>query len=263
MQPEPYLKTLRLTGCCLLAGVIVLVLSRYTTVKLPNGWTYSGLHVDSTLLGVLLFAAGGLLLRGSLRAVGVIGWLAALALPVYAGLAVLELVLQPLGLTFVELRLIPVYLVKTVGLYAVTATVLGVVLRALRSQVILDARTEYGLKIHSLRLPLILGAVTTVVYAVALLVLLEGEQGAHAATVASQSLGPGYRYWANRIMILRGPLGTRVSASVVAYNDHAIRVVPVQWSEPLAGMSAQTQTTSNMELPATGQQRPHTRSTSK
>jgi hypothetical protein len=237
-MPEAYLKTLRRSGgLCLLAGVIVLVFSMDTVVKLPNGWTYTGLHIESTrgLLGALLLIAGGFLLRGSLEAAGVVGWLAALALPVCAGVAALQLVLQPLGLTFVELRLSPVYLLRTVGFYAATAVLLGVVLRILRSQPVLDARAEYGLKIHSLRLPLILGAVLTLVYAVALLLLLDSERGARAATIASQNLGPSYRYWANRIVILHGPLGESVSASVVAYNDHAIRVFPVEWSEPFAG----------------------------
>ena len=139
-MPETCLKTLHRTGgLCLLAAVIALVLSVDTpVVTLPNGWTRSFLHVDSTraLSGVLLFIAGAFLLRGSLRAAGVVGWLAALALPVYAGFAALQLVLQPLGLTLVELHLNPMYLVKTVGFYAMTAAVLGVLLRALRSQVV-------------------------------------------------------------------------------------------------------------------------------
>jgi hypothetical protein len=178
--------------------------------------------------------------------------LLALAVPVYCGLSVLALLLQPLGLTFVELRLFPGPVLRTAGLAAAAVVTLVLLLWLLGRPEISDARIEDGMRPISFRWPLMVGLCGPMLWAFGLFLFLHSAPGKRAEAVAAQNLGPAYKYWTSSMTVIRGPLGRTISAAVVAYNDNDFYVIPVQWSEAGPGGSAQTQTSSAVELPVTG-----------
>lgn len=192
---------------------------------IANGISYSSsFNIFSVIAGIFL-------LRGSLRAATIVTWLAALFIVMLVGLPIAYPFVQPLELTWLQLRLYPGTFAMSGAIWAFAVCLLYWVITELRREPVLVAREQAGKKAGSLRVPLALGGIVLIVLAIAVPMGLKSETGHLAKTKAMEQLGPGYKYVVSGLHISKSQQGKFVSAMVTAYNDKEIRMVPVEWSE--------------------------------
>lgn len=220
---QEHLRILQRVGKVLIAvGLIDIAVMIYCIV---NSISYaSSFNIFAVIGGIFL-------MRGNLRAVGIITWITAFFLATLAGIPFLLPLLQPLDFTLLQFRLYPSSIELTVGFWVFAIALLAWVLRELRTESVLEARTLVGKKIGSLRTPLALGFLMLIILAVVLPISLNSEMGHLAQAKASEQLGPSYKYFVNSLQVSYSPQGKFVTATVTAYNDHEIRLVPLRWSE--------------------------------
>ncbi|PWU19304.1 MAG: hypothetical protein C5B50_06835 [Verrucomicrobia bacterium] len=243
-----HLKILKYSGVLLvIVGAISLARGLDHLLRAPVGL------ISFNITGTLPLLAGIFLIRGSLRVAGWVWWGAALFVPLCIAWCAMNILVTPPGLILAQLRLSPGALLWGIGYSAGMTGSLIWLVRSLRCEAVLQARLSQGLRLLSLRAPVVLGCVLSLPMAFFLLCVANGPEAQHAKAIACQNLGPAYQYFANSQYIRSGPLGKNIAVNVVAYNDREMRMVPVQWCEARAGAVAQTQTSPNLELPATGQ----------
>lgn len=192
---------------------------------IANGISYS------SSFNIFAVIAGFFLLRGSLRAATIVTWFAALFVVMLVGLPLAYPFVQPLELTWLQMRLYPGTFAMSAAMWAFVVGLLYWVLTELSRKPVLVAREQAGKKACSLRMPLALGGLVLIVLAIAIPKGLESETGHLAKTKAMEQLGPGYKYVVSGLHISASQQGKFVSAMVTAYNDKEIRLVPVEWSE--------------------------------
>ncbi|MDR3390768.1 MAG: hypothetical protein P4L77_03450 [Sulfuriferula sp.] len=192
---------------------------------IANGISYS------SSFNIFSVVAGVFLLRGSLRAATIVTWLAAIFVVMLVGLPFVYPFVQPLELTWLQLHLYPATFAIAVVMWAFVVGLLYWVIRELRRKPVLIAREQSGKKAGSLRVPLALGGLVLIVFAIAVPMGLKSETGHLAQTKAMEQLGPGYKYVVSTLHISESQQGRLVSAMVTAYNDKEIRMVSVKWSE--------------------------------
>lgn len=220
---QEHLRILQRVGKVLIAvGLIDIAVMIYCIV---NGTSYtSSFNIFAVIGGIFL-------MRGNLRAAGIITWISAFLITVFIGAPFLLLLLQPLDFTFLQIRLYPISSALSIGLWIFAIVLLAWVLRALRNKYVIEARAQFGKKIRSLRTPFALGFLLMTILAVALPISLNSDAGHLAQTKASEQLGSNYKYFVNSLQVSYSSQGKFITATVTAYNNHEIRIVPLQWSE--------------------------------
>lgn len=220
---QEQLRILQRVGKVLIAvGLIDIAVMIYCIV---NSISYaSSFNIFAVIGGIFL-------VRGNLRAAGIITWITAFLIAIFAGIPFVLPLLQPLDFTLLQFRLYPSSIALTAGFWVFAITLLAWVLRELRNESVIEARTQSGRKIRSLRTPLALGFLLVVILVVVLPIYLNSETGHLAQAKASEQLGPGYKYFVNALQVNYSSQGKFVTATVTAYNDHEIRIVPLRWSE--------------------------------
>lgn len=220
---QEHLLILRRVGKVLIAvGLIDIAVMIYCIV---SGISYaSSFNIFAVIGGIFL-------VRGNLRAAGIITWITAFLIATFSGIPFLLPLLQPLDFTLLQLRLYPSSIALTSGFWVFAIVLLAWVLRELRNDYVIEARTQSGRKIRSLRTPLALGFLLVVILAVVLPISLNSGTAHLAQAKASEQLGPNYKYFVNALQVNYSSQGKFVTATVIAYNDHEIRIVPLQWSE--------------------------------
>lgn len=216
------------------------ILERAGLVLLAAGlvWMVSDLLFERllSLTGIAVIAAAVLLMRGGLRTASFIRWMAVFGLFVKVGLLVAALAIVPLDLTMAGFRLTPGKRIATFGIFMVQAFVLGWLAKSLGAPAVLAARAAAGRPRRSMLVPAVAGLVLAMASGVVLVALSRGAAGIRARKVAEEQLGPGYRYALTSIRMNWWPWGGRSTKGVVtAWNEAAIREVPVTLSEPADG----------------------------
>lgn len=191
----------------------------YGIVAAPRG------TVKFEILGLII---GVLILKGSARAIAVVRWIALLS----AGAILLEpikpFVLEPAQFILVQLRLHSMelassYVPSLLSVAMVVATAVG-----LSHPAVLRAQASAGQKVRSARIPLALGLAIAFVACFLEYRFLTGEEAQRASRTAAEQYGPRFQYFTNSIQF---QLGTpkRVHATVQAWNENEILVIPVEW----------------------------------
>ena len=192
---------------------------------IANGISYfSSFNIFAVIAGVFL-------LRGSLRTVAIVTWLSAAFVVMLAGFPLVFPLVQPLELTWLQLRLYPGTFSISAAVWAFAVGLLYWIIKELRRKPVLVAREQSGKKVSSLRVPLALGSIVLIGLAIAVPMGLKSETGRLAQTKAMEQLGPGYKYIVSSLHISESTEGRFVAAMVTAYNEKEIRMVPVKWSE--------------------------------
>jgi len=190
----------------------------------------SGISYTSSF-NVFALIGGIFLVRGNLRAAGIITWFTAFLIAALACAPFLFPLLQPLDYIFLQLRLYPGSIALSAGLWVFAIVVLAWVLTELRHESVLEVRTQSGKKIPSLRMPVALGFLLVVILAVVLPIHLNSEASHLAQAKVSEQFGPNYKYFVNSLQVSYSSQGKVVTATVTVYNDHEIHIVPLRWSE--------------------------------
>jgi hypothetical protein len=185
--------------------------------------------------GTLNFQVGGLLvgllmLFGGLRILAVVRWLALLALAVLLCGQLVALILVPVDLILTQVRLYPAAFAASFIPWLVPMAIAAIAALRLSHPLLLTAWTRAGRRVHAARIPLVLGVVCAMGSAWFLYGMLDGEAGQKASRIAADRLGPGYKYFTNSVNKTTGK-HTVISATVQAWNDHEVLLVPVKWQE--------------------------------
>ncbi len=220
---QEHLPILRRVGKVLIA--IGLADIAYMIYCIVNGISYS------SSLNVFAVIAGFFLLRGSLRAVAIVTWFGIFLVSGLGCLVLLWPFFQPLELTFLQFKLNPISFSTSVTIGVLLLCFICWVVRELRRAPVLAARAQAGAKISSPRIPAIIGVVLVMVLMIVLKITLNGETAQRVKQMAAKELGQGYKYNVNSLNIMHNSQGKFVSATVTAYNDKEIRVIPVSWEE--------------------------------
>jgi hypothetical protein len=185
----------------------------------------------SSSFNVLAVVAGIFLMRGSLRAASIVRWLSVFMLSALLAMLIAWPIVQPLALTFTQLRLNPGYSTLAILFTAVLLGLLYWLARELGREPVRAARVDAGRKQQNMRIPAGLGVALVVVGSIFLGFLLGGESAVRAKSMAAEQVGPGYRFHVSSLSIAKNNGGTFISGVVTAWNEASIRQVPVHWEE--------------------------------
>ncbi len=190
-----------------------------------NGISYSSsLNIFAVIAGIFLF-------RGSLRAVSIVSWFGVFLISGLSGLVLLWPFFQPIELTLLQFKLNPISFCLSLAIGIFVLGLICWVVRELRREPVLAARIQAGAKPSSPLIPAIVGVVLVVALVIGLKIMLNGETAQQVKQRAEKELGQGYKFNVNSLNIMNNSQGKFVSATVTAYNEKEIRVIPVQWEE--------------------------------
>jgi hypothetical protein len=218
------MQTIKRVGFVLVvAGLLDIMVMIYCLAK--------GLRYSSSI-NVFAVIAGILLIRGGLRTASIVSWFAVLLLSCVTGGVVALPFLQPLDLTFTQIRLEPMMFVASVIYFALLAALLSWVTHELRRPSICSEISRSGAKVHSTWPPALCG-ICLVFIAIAAIKISEGHgvSARRAEALAAAQLGAGYRYHVTSLTIARREHRTFVSGVVTAWNRSGVREVPFKWKD--------------------------------
>jgi hypothetical protein len=179
----------------------------------------------SSTLNIFAVVAGIFLMRGSLVATRIVTWFAAFLLAVFLAVLLVQLPLQPLDLLLTEIRLNPTNSLLIGGYGLVLLAALGWVYWRLRSAEVVEARVAAGYSPSPPRSAFVLGFALAAGLGIAFHFVMGGESAAKAIQIAASQTGPGYKYYVSSMH----SSNSTVHAGVLAYNDHEVKSVEVEW----------------------------------
>lgn len=169
--------------------------------------------------------AGIFLVRGDLRAIPVITWVAAF----FSSIISTELIVLPFSkpaeLWATEFRLYPVSLSTSLLVKIATVALLVWVYTQLRTASVVSATLKSGYSASTPKLAFILGVALVTVLTGIMHLTLKGEAAAQAVKIAQAQHGKGYKY---HVIGMRWD-GGYVKANVIVYNEQEIKPVQVEW----------------------------------
>jgi hypothetical protein len=223
MNMPDHMPILRKVGKVLIAIGLVDVAAMIFCIV--NGISYSSsLNIFAVIAGIFLF-------RGSLRAVAMVSWFGVFLITCLIGVVLLWPFFQPIELTYLQIKLNPISFCTSLAIGALVLGLICWIVHELRREPVLAARIQSGGKPSSPLIPAIVGGVFVVALLIGLKILLNGETAQQVKQRAEKELGRGYRLNVNSLNIMHNSQGKFISATVTAYNDKEIRVIPVQWEE--------------------------------
>jgi hypothetical protein len=223
MDIEAHTSILRKVGAVLLAiGLIDIAIMVYC---IANKVSYSSsFNIFAVIAGIFLF-------RGSLRAASVVRWFAVFMLAVFSVFLLAWPLLQPMSLTLTQVRLNPGFAAAAALFMLSTLLLLYWVQQQLGQRPILEARAATGKKVRDMRIPVAVGIAFVILLNVALGLMLRGESGEKAVSIAKEKLGPTYQYHLSSLTIKNTQQGNFYSGVVTAWSDQKIESVSVEWKD--------------------------------
>jgi hypothetical protein len=227
MTTAAHLPILRRTGRVLLViGVVdiaVLVACMAQGIPYPSSFN------------IVAVVGGIFLLRGSLRAATLVRRLSLSMLSLLGALVLLSPVLQPPSLTLAMARThTGLALLAAVSAVAL-ALLMAWLARQLGSPAVLSAVAASGRKLRSTRWPLLMGAGIALLLAGTSVLMQRSAAGQMALAQARAAHGDGYRYHLSSLALGKagpGGSGRSVTAIVSAWNDHELRLLPIELPLP-------------------------------
>lgn len=200
----------------IIVGILELIYGQWTA---PPGQ----LKIEFTWL-----AAGLALYFGSARVVAAIRWIALFAVIPAVVTPVQQALLAPIELTMVQLRLYPGQVIMFFAPLIATAVVASLLAWRLNSEPVKAALRAHGRTPARPVIPVVLGLLAIIGGTAFLYNLLEGPDAAQATKMAESRFGTKYKYFANRVDVVKNQ-GTTVYATVQMWNDEEALQVSVNW----------------------------------
>jgi hypothetical protein len=218
--PKTAEKALRPIGLVLIAaGLISIAYAAWIVRKADPGAT--------VLTGVLYIALGTLILRGSLGATRLMGWLAAGAIAVAFGQALSAPLRFPLGLLQAKLHVDTFATVFPIVLYFIDFVLLLWVFLAVRDKAILAARQAAGRSTASPWSGFAFGAAMIAYDIFQIYAYRPADLTAEAERRARAKFGANYNYYVNSVSI--GARENRVYADVTGYSKDKVFDADLDW----------------------------------
>lgn len=167
------------------------------------------------------------LLRGNLRAVPDITWVAALIASFLGSQFIVFLVFKPIELWAIEFRLYPVQMTLDVLFEIVTVVIFLWVCRELRSTSVVSAIVQAGHWAYKPTFGFIIGVTLVAFLSGIFYWSVNGEAGRKAVQIAQAKYGESYKYYVTGI----GWEGSQRSASLIAYNEQEMKPVQLKWPQ--------------------------------
>jgi len=187
-----------------------------------------------SLFNVWPALAGIFLIRGNILVASYIRWLATISI-VAAPLILVFLPLRhPIGLWIMQFRLHPGSFLLPCCEVAVQFALVLWIAQQLRRAPVAAAMVHETLKPPGIGMLLVVGVgaflIGTVLTGTNL--WFQSRFGHHAAMLAEQQLGPGFRYQVSLRRLTTRGAHKSVSALVTAWNNQQVRQISVHWDEP-------------------------------
>ncbi len=185
----------------------------------------------SSSFNIFAVIAGVFLMQGSLKAASIVRWLSALMLSGFLLMFIVYLSIQPFGLTLAQIKINTLGFLSSIILGMLVIYLLLWLVRELGKESVVEARRAAGLKIRDIKIPFILGGLMAIIAGVSLILMLNGESGKKAATIALEQVGLNYSAHVSSLKISKNSQGTYVSGLVTVWNEIEIRTIHVAWQE--------------------------------
>jgi len=185
----------------------------------------------SSSFNVFAIIAGIFLMRGSLRAAGVIATMASFMLAVFLGITLAWPIFLSPGLAFAALRIYPMKSLAYVIFLTAFLGFLFWVVRQLRCEIVLAATKRSATDIRSLTGPILAGAAIVLILAPIMRSTLRSDRAKRAEQIAAGEVGNGYSFCVTSMKTVRTSRGKTATAVVTAWNDHEIRQIQVNFDE--------------------------------
>ncbi len=211
-------------------GTVLLIVG-LIDIAVMIGCIVAGVSYSSSL-NIFAVVAGIFLLRGSLRAASVVRRASVFLLAAFCSALVAVPFMQPLDLTFTQVRLnLWSFFIAGIVMILMFGLLLWVSKELGRHEVDL-AFSRAGMTPPNTRTVAVTGAGFVIALATLLSFFLAGGESIKRATrLAEQEVGSGYRFHVRSLNVSLGAHGKKTRATVVGWNDREIRDIRVEWSE--------------------------------
>jgi hypothetical protein len=217
----PVLK--RVGGVLCAAGVIALAVTFAMVTEV---------RVYAAAIEVAAILAGIWLWRGSPRAALWVRSLAVFLLAAGLSVVILAPFFQPLDLTLTQIRLNPADFAIGAALAALVVGLLLLTILELGRKEVRDMISGARIRQWEMRLPAQAGGGLVALAGLLLWLTLHGQTAELATSLASQQLGPDYRYHLSWIGSTGNGHGTSITGVVTAWNAKEIKKVLLHWETP-------------------------------
>ena len=174
--------------------------------------------------------AGALLMRGSLKAVVALIWIAGILLPMAIASVAMSL-MQPLDLTLTQVRLAPAAHFGAALPLVLFCGLLYWLLQQLARQPVQAALQSTGRKRPAMNMALMIGVALSVLALTGKQLGQNSDLKTKAEQLAQEKHGAQFRYHASSITPRKDMEGTFVEAKVEAWNQNSVDTVDVFWKE--------------------------------
>jgi hypothetical protein len=223
MPVDSHLPLLKRAGTVLLVvGIVDIGVMIYC---IASGTSYS------SSFNIFAVVAGVLLLRGSLKTAAVVRWFSLFMLSAFVSTALVFPAVQPLGLTYTELKLAPVAFAVGLLLFGAVLALLVWLQRQLGSPPVRTALVASGAKLRSPWVPVAIGIGLALVLAAVSTWIQRTDSAARAVLEAKAKLGPSYQFHVSSLNYESTSAGVSVSGVVTAWNELEVKDVPFSWHD--------------------------------
>lgn len=218
-----YKNTLKRVGIALvLIGILDITYMVYC-ISLNQNYS-SSLNIFSIIAGVFL-------IRGNLKAVRPICWIAAFSLTgLLFGVIALPF-LMPTKLMFIQLKLHPLFSITSAFIGLASITLFLWIYRELRSASVIEARKAAGLSTKAPKSAFGIGAVIVICLTIFLYTFLNGESANKAIQLAKAQYGDNYQYHVTSLNKNWSKTSCCNRATLTLYSNNEIKKIEMQWLE--------------------------------
>lgn len=221
-----YKNTLKRVGISLVIIGILDIAYMIYSISMNQNYS-SSLNIFSILAGIFL-------IRGSLKAVRPITWLAAFLLTfTLCGVVALPFII-PTKLILLELKLHPLSSITSVLLEIASILVFFWIYRELRSTSVIEARKASGLSTIAPKSAFGIGAVFVICTTTILYTFLNGESANKAIQLAKAQYGDNYQYHITSLNKNLSKTNCCNNATLTLYSNNEIKKVEIRWVEEIA-----------------------------
>lgn len=210
------------------AGVVLLVAGALDIAYLAWCLSIGASHSYSMTIPAVI--AGVLLMRGSLKTVVALIWIAGILLPMAIASGAMSL-MQPLDLTLTQVRLAPAAHFGAALPLVLFCGLLYWLLQQLARQPVQAALQSTGRKRPAMNVALMIGVVLSMLALTGKQLGQNSDLKKKAEQLAQAKHGPQFRYHASSITPRADMEGTFVEAKVQAWNQNSVDTVDVFWKE--------------------------------
>lgn len=226
---DDYRAILKRVGIVLIAvGILDIAYFFYYTSHLidSSGWKLDRSR-PFTSHGLFVVVLGLLFLRGNLRIVPIVTWIAAFGISNFSTTFILLPFLSPAALWATQFRLDPVSIYLSILVKIIAIALCWWLYKQLRAAPVVSASLRSGNSASTPKLAFMIGVGIEILLASLLYFMQTSAAGVQAVELARSQYGNNYHYHLTAMSQVNG----NVFAHLIAYNENEIKPVRVEWKQ--------------------------------